>query len=244
MEVFITINLGANQMTKLSEIAMEKCGPVIHAIIEHPFNKELADGTLDLSKFAYYIEQDTLYLRDFARSLAIIASKVALKFAKDFLSFSVGSLIDEQEAVHVFYRQTIGHEETGKLTPATLSYTSYLIQVSSTAPVELAIASVLPCFLVYNIVGQSIAQKTNIESQNPYQKWIEAYASPAFCGTVERATGIFDEVSLAASVEVRHLMLDAFYKSAVLEWHFWNDAYNQTVFDGFIKTSTCEYQSI
>lgn len=231
-------------MPKLSEIALEKCELVIHAIKEHPFNKELADGSLNLSIFAYYIEQDTLYLRDFARCLAIIASKVTLKFAKDFLSFAEGALIDEQEAVHGFFRQMIGHEGTGKLTPATLSYTSYLIQVSSTAPVEIAIASVLPCFWVYNIVGQSIAQKTNIESQNPYQKWIETYASQTFCDTVERAIGIFDEVSLAASVEVRHLMLDAFYKSTVLEWHFWNDAYNQTVFDAFTKPSTCKHQSI
>jgi len=29
-------------------------------------------------------------------------------------------------------------------------------------------------------------------------------------------------------------MLDAFYKSAALEWHFWNDSYNQVVFDTFI----------
>lgn len=28
-------------------------------------------------------------------------------------------------------------------------------------------------------------------------------------------------------------MLDAFYNSVCLEWHFWNDAYNKTVFDGF-----------
>ena len=37
------------------------------------------------------------------------------------------------------------------------------------APVEIVIASILPCFWVYKIVGQSIAQNTNIESQNPYK---------------------------------------------------------------------------
>ncbi len=90
-------------MTKFSEIALEKCAFVIQAIKEHPFNKELAEGSLNIEKFAYYIEQDTLYLRDFARSLAMIASKALLKFVKDFLSFSKSALIAEQEVVHSFF---------------------------------------------------------------------------------------------------------------------------------------------
>ncbi|WP_395946679.1 thiaminase II [Caedibacter taeniospiralis] len=218
-------------MTKLSETALEKCGFIIQAIKEHPFNKELTNGSLNIEKFAYYIEQDTLYLRDFARSLAVIASKAPLKFVKDFLSFSDGALIAEQEVVHSFFRQTFNLQETGKLTPAILSYTSYLLQVSSMAPVEIAIASVLPCFWVYKIVGQSIAQNTDMKSQNPYKKWIETYSGQDFSDSVERVISIFDEVALSASDEVRYLMLDAFYKSTVLEWHFWNDSYNQTIFD-------------
>ncbi len=221
-------------MTKLSETALEKCEPVIQAIKKHPFNQELADGSLSREKFAYYIEQDTLYLRDFARSLAVIASKAPLKFVKDFLSFSDGALIAEQEVVHSFFRHTFNLQETGKLTPATLSYTSYLLQVSSIAPVEIAIASVLPCFWVYKIVGQSIAQNTDMESQNPYQKWIETYSGKEFSDSVERAISIFDKVALSASNKIRGFMLDAFYKSTVLEWHFWNDSYNQAVFDSFV----------
>jgi thiaminase (transcriptional activator TenA) len=218
-------------MTKLSEIALEKCIFVIQAIKEHFFNTELANGSLDMEKFAYYIEQDTLYLKDFARSLALIAAKVPPRFVKDFLSFSESALIVEQEVVHSFFRQTYNLKETGKLTLATLSYTSYLLQVSNTAPVEIAIASVLPCFWIYKIVGQFIAQNTDMKSQNPYKKWIETYSGPEFNTTLQRAIDIFDEIALSASYEVRNLMLDAFYKSTVLEWHFWNDAYNQTVFD-------------
>lgn len=221
-------------MTKLSEIALEKCKPVIQAIKKHPFNQELADGSLSLEKFAYYIEQDILYLRDLARSLAVIASKAPLKFAKDFLSFSDRALIAEQEVIHSFFRQTLDLQETGKRTPATLSYTSYLLQVSSMAPVEVAIASILPCFWVYRIVGQSITQNAGIASQNPYKKWIETYSANEFSDSLERAIRIFDEAALSASDELRNLMLDAFYRSTVLEWHFWNDSYNQAVFDAFV----------
>ncbi len=91
------------------------------------------------------------------------------------------------------------------------------------ATVEIVIASVLPCFWVYKILGQSIAQNTDMESQKPYKKWIETYSGKEFSDSVERAISIFDEEAFSASDEVRDLMLDAFYKSTALEWHFCND---------------------
>ncbi|MFI0347590.1 MAG: TenA family protein [Chthoniobacterales bacterium] len=218
-------------MKKLSLIALEKCLPTIELIKEHPFNKELADGSLPMSKFAYYVEQDTLFLRDFTRSLAFLASKVPPKFTGDFLSFSEYILMAEQEVVHNFFRKTYQLEEIGKLTPATLSYTSYILYKSSMAPVEVGIASVLPCFWIYKIVGDSITKNTDKASQNPYQQWIDAYSGQGYSDTVQRVIDIFDEIALSTSDEVQQLMLDAFYKGTVLEWHFWNDAYNKTAFD-------------
>ena len=217
-------------MKKLSEKALSQCGDVIDAIKKHPFNTELANGSLNRETFAYYIEQDAIYLRDFAKSLALIAGKVPVEFMKDFISFSEVALIAEQEVVHKFFKNTFNLKETGKLTPATLSYTSYLLQVAHMAPVEVAIASILPCFWVYNLVGQSISQNADT-AQNPYKQWIETYAGEEFSKIVQRAIDIFDEVARSASENVRTQMLEAFYKSTVLEWHFWNDAYNNTVFD-------------
>ncbi|MCE2992678.1 MAG: thiaminase II [Alphaproteobacteria bacterium] len=218
-------------MKKLSQVALTKCASIIQPIKDHPFNTELASGTLDLDKFAYYIEQDTVYLRYFARSLSMIASKAPLKFMQNFLSFSECALIAEQEVVHTFFRDTLNLQPTNKLTTATLAYTSFLLQSGILEPVEVAVAAVLPCFWVYNIVGKHIAQSSDIKIQNPYNRWIETYASPEFTESVERAISIFDELALSSSDQVCELMLDAFYKSTVLEWHFWNDAYNQEAFD-------------
>lgn len=220
-------------MKKLSEIAWQKSSDVVKAIKLHPFNTELALGKLDRLKFAYYIEQDSLYLRDFARVLAMIAARGPLKFIRDFLSFSDVAIIAEKEVVHGFFREVFNLKETGKLAPATLSYTSYLLQTSATAPIEVAIAAVLPCFWVYREVGISIANAKNIDANNPYLKWIETYSSEAFGTSVQKAIDIFDEVADSASDDMHQLMINAFYKSTVLEWHFWNDSYNKKIFDEF-----------
>ena len=219
-------------MIKLSEHTWHKSKDVILAIKNHPFNIQLAMGNLAIDKFSYYIEQDTLYLQEFARSLALIAARAPLSFLRDFLSFSEGALVAEQESVHRFFRENFNLKKTGKLTPATLSYTSYLLQTCHNAPVEVAIASVLPCFWVYREVGLSIVKDT--KEKNPYWRWIETYSGEKFGQGVERAIDIFDKVASEASENIKNQMLEAFYKSTVLEWHFWNDAYHKTVFDGFI----------
>lgn len=216
----------------LSDQAWQQAQAVIQAIHQHPFNRELSAGTLSLNKFAYYIEQDTLYLRDFARQLALIAARAPLPMVRDFLSFSEGALIAEQEVVHHFFRETFNLSASEKITPATLAYTSYLLQTGYSAPIEVAIAAVLPCFWVYRDVGLGIAKET--ASDNPYLRWIETYAGEAFDQTVNKAIACFDTLAARASDEMRAQMIDAFYKSTVLEWHFWNDAYHEVAFDGFV----------
>ena len=45
------------------------------AILAHPFITGLTDGTLPEAAFAHYIVQDAIYLRDYARSLAVVATR-------------------------------------------------------------------------------------------------------------------------------------------------------------------------
>ena len=217
---------------KLSEKAWELSSPIINAIKTHPFNQQLMSGILNRDIFTYYIEQDSLYLNDFSRCLAIIASKAPTAHIQHFLDFAKGALLAEQETVHYFFKQLFDIKETNKLTLATLSYTSYLLRTCSMEPIEVAIAAVLPCFWVYREIGLFIAKSSG--SNNPYAQWIEVYSSDDFNHSVEKAISIFDELGRHTSEVIQQKMLDAFYKSTCLEWHFWNDAYNKTYFDNIL----------
>ncbi len=214
---------------KLSDKAWKMSLNIIDAIKIHPFNQELMNGTLDINKFAYYIEQDSIYLHDFARCHSIIASKAPLKYVRNFLRYSDYTFIAEQEVIHQFFRRIFNFQETGLITPATLSYTSYLLRICANEPVEVAVAAVLPCFWVYREVGLFIAKHSY--NENPYARWIETYTSDDFKASVDEIICIFDDLSKSTTDAIRHKMLDAFYKSTCLEWHFWNDAYNHSVFD-------------
>ena len=214
---------------KLSDQVWEKSSAIYNAIINHPFNQELIQGSLAKDKFAYYIEQDMLYLQDFSRCHAIIAIKISLEHMRSFLKYAEYTLIAEQEVVHQFFKQTFNFTETGLLTSATLGYTSYMLKTCLNEPIEVAIATLLPCFWIYREVGLFIAK--HARQDNPYYRWIETYTSEGFCSAVDEAIAIFNNLASNTTDDMRKKMLDAFYKSAVWEWHFWNDSYNKQVFD-------------
>lgn len=69
---------------KLSDQAWERSSKIIAEIKSHPFNQALMKGELQLDKFSYYIEQDSLYLREFARCHAMIAARIAPEYMRVF----------------------------------------------------------------------------------------------------------------------------------------------------------------
>ncbi|NRA74258.1 MAG: thiaminase II [Rickettsiales bacterium] len=213
----------------LSKKAWNKTASVITAIKNHPFNQELMSGKLAKNKFAYYIEQDAIYLKEFARCHTIIASRISIKHSHKFIKFAEDTFKAEQELVHQYFRKIFKFKETGLLTPATLSYTSYLLRMCSIEPVEIAVAAILPCFWLYREVGLSIAINSHVN--NPYNRWIETYSSDEFSQSVDQAIEIFNYLGKNTTQKIQQKMIEAFYKSSVLEWHFWNDAYYKNIFD-------------
>jgi thiaminase (transcriptional activator TenA) len=214
---------------KLSTQAWNKSASIYNGIINHPFNQELMRGTLSRDRFAYYIEQDSIYLQDFSRCHSIISSKIDHQFMAQFIKYAEYTLIAEQDVVHHFFNKLFAFKATGFITSATLSYTSYMLRTCLNEQVEVGFAALLPCFWIYREVGLFILKNTNIDNQ--YYRWIETYSSEDFSKVVDQAIEIFDIMSSNVKPHIQEKMLDAFYKSACLEWHFWNDAYNKNKFD-------------
>ena len=63
-------------MGKWSEEAWDAAADIFERIKRHPFIQQLAAGTLSESRFRHYISQDRLYLEDYTRVLAHIASRL------------------------------------------------------------------------------------------------------------------------------------------------------------------------
>lgn len=199
--------------------------PIYQAILEHPFSQDLMQGSLDPLCFQFYLQQDALYLNDFARTLALIAAKSGpSERIIAFLNFALGAIVAERD-LHSRYFALYQIEPTQAYAPGCFTYSHYLLSTAALGSYAEAIAAVLPCFWIYQEVGQFIHQKAG--ANNPYQAWIDTYAGDDFAQVVQQAITITDEVAETVTADDREMMTVSFVRASQLEWLFWDSAYRQ-----------------
>ncbi|WP_254561308.1 thiaminase II [Dyadobacter diqingensis] len=197
--------------------------PIYNNILEHPFNQELKSGTLPLEKFKFYIYQDSLYLADFARALAMAGTRAGTsQQLLEFLGFAQNAIIVER-VLHDSYFQEYAIEFKSGKAPGCFAYTNYLLTVSAYESFEVAVAALLPCFWIYKKIGDYIY--ANQTSPNTYQNWIDAYAGEDFAVSVNKALAICNELAENASEATRKKMTEAYVTASRLEYVFWDSAY-------------------
>ncbi len=197
--------------------------PIYQQILAHPFNQELAAGSLSRQRFQFYLQQDALYLTDFARALALLGSRSeGAERVVSFLNFALGAIVAER-SLHESYFRLYNIQPEATYAPACFAYTRFLLASAALDPYEVAMAAVLPCFWIYREVGSAIYRTA--QPNNPYQQWIETYAGEAFAQVVQQALDITDSLAEQTTAAMREKMTAAFVTASRLEWLFWDSAY-------------------
>jgi thiaminase/transcriptional activator TenA len=199
--------------------------PIYQEIISHPFNQELAEGTLGEEKFRFYLSQDTFYIGEYSRALAALAAKAPTHSQMmEFIQFAREGL-DIDRTLHEEYFGIFGVSEPEQLALSTEAYSNFLLATAAYKSFEEAISALLPCFWLYNEVAVHIHQKAQ-KKDNKYQKWIDTYAGAEFDQTTGRLKEITRQLANESSQATRRKMQHQFLRSARYEWFFWDSAYN------------------
>ncbi|MFT0814290.1 thiaminase II [Synechococcus sp. OH20] len=197
--------------------------PIYQQILDHPFNRELAAGSLSRQRFQFYLQQDALYLTDFARALALIGARSeGAERVVSFLNFALGAIVAERSLHESYFRLYDIQPET-TYAPACFAYTRFLLAAAALDPYEVAMAAVLPCFWIYREVGSAIYRTA--QPNNPYQQWIDTYAGEEFAQVVQQALNLTDSLAAQTTAAMREKMTAAFVAASRLEWLFWDSAY-------------------
>ena len=218
-------------MATFSEQVWQSTSPLCAAIHAMPFNAELAAGTLSRERFQTYIVQDSLYLSDYARVLALAAARGPDMAVLQTFAHSALGAVSVEQALHERYLKEFGVDPAviaqTEPSPDCLGYTSFLIATAYHEPWEVLLAALLPCFWLYWDVGQAIARTT--APNNPYRAWIDTYADEGFGNAVRAVIALTDKAAEGASPAVRKKMMTAFVRCCQYEWLFWDGAYRQRV---------------
>lgn len=209
--------------------AWEHTARLQQAIVEHPFNAALTEGTLDRERFAFYIVQDARYLVGFAQALSAAASRADNAEDAAFLAGSAQGALLEERQLHAGYVEDFGLSESDiagvPTSPSCLAYTSFLRASALSDPYPVLVAAILPCFWVYQHVGTTILEATGGAEDHPYSRWIQTYADDEFAQAVLSARELTDRTAAEADEKTSARMLAAFTRATEYEWLFWNSAW-------------------
>lgn len=198
--------------------------PMYNQIIDHPYNKELAVGTLDEKRFKFYISQDAIYISLYARALALMAGRMDEPgLMNEFISFAKEGL-DIERKLHSHYMKHFEVKPAEEPSLITEAYGNFLLTNASLRTTAEAMSALLPCFWLYGKVAEDIYSKA--KENNPYQKWIDTYAGAEFDETTERLKEITKKFASETNKSTRNNMKYYFTRSAKYEWLFWDSAYH------------------
>jgi thiaminase/transcriptional activator TenA len=216
---------------------------LVDAIVDHPFNRALAEGCLDRETFRFYLVQDSLYLEAFARGLA--AASVLAPGSADAATWSAAAhdALDVERDLHERWLGAPRVAGTGgdgaadaggafegggtsdEPSPTCLAYGSWLQAVALAGAYPVLVAALLPCYWVYEHVGQVVLDRTRDRPDHPYAEWIATYGSEDFARLAEAARRATTRAAAASTPAVRQRMLDAFRRATEYEWLFWDSAW-------------------
>ncbi|MGH3279897.1 MAG: thiaminase II [Trebonia sp.] len=196
----------------------------IYAAIEaHPFLTGLTDGALPEESFAFYVVQDTLYLRDYARALATVASRAPTASATRMFATHAAQANTVELELHGTLLGELGISREmlrrAEPAPANLAYTSYLLATVRGGSYAEGIGAVLPCYWIYAAVGRRLLASGSPDPR--YQRWISTYGGDEYGAIVADVIAELDRVSHSLSDDERTQVRRHFRAASRYEWMFW-----------------------
>ena len=214
-------------MHPLTERLWNSISRTYAAILVHPFIEGLTTGELARDRFEFYVVQDSLYLNEYARALALCAARAPHNEAiMMFAEHAAGAIVVERQLHETFFSDFGLTEEQVRqteLAPTNLAYTSYLLAAAYRGSFAEALGAVLPCYWIYKEVGNALIDKG---SPDPlYKRWIDTYGGEEYSDIVASVLNLTDQIGADLSPSEEAKMSAHFRTTARFEWMFWDMGY-------------------
>lgn len=194
------------------------------AQLDHPFVKGLGDGSLEEERFARWVRQDYLYLKEFARIFAWATAKAERLESMGWYAAVLDLTLNTEMQLHRDYAARFGiteaELEAEPMWPTTRAYTDFLVRTAADGDMTELLAALLPCAWGYCHIGQELA-KAGVPDDQRYADWIEQYASDEFEEAAEWLRNELNRLVEHAGPEKRERLKELFVVSSQYEWMFW-----------------------
>ena len=196
-------------------------GETWHQILDLPFVRALGDGTLDEDLFAFYLDQDALYLRDYSRALATLSARADTAEAQVHWAAGAHEAIAAESQLHEGW--LANRARLGGPSPITMGYTNFLRASAAGDDYVVGAAAILPCYWLYEEVGAVLSSQNHAD--HPYAEWLSMYGGEEFAAEVARSLAEVERAFEAASPAQRVRAARAYLSACVYEREFFDQAH-------------------
>jgi thiaminase (transcriptional activator TenA) len=204
--------------------------PVWRAQHEHPFIRGIADGSLDLERFRFYVRQDYLFLIEYARLLSLGAARAPdLDTMSRFADLAQAVLRTEMDLHRSFAGEldiSPSELEFEEMAPTTRAYTDFLVRTAAQGDFVELVAALLPCMWGYAEIGERLLAEGR-PAEERYARWVEMYASEDFAGLARWCRELMDRAAASIGEERRGQLTTVFLTSSRYELAFWQMAWER-----------------
>ncbi len=201
----------------LSKRLIAEGTPLLEFQHAHPTVTGIGRGDLPDAVFRRWLEQDYLFLLDYARVFARLAAEAPVAHLGELLDIAHGTYHNEL-GLHRSLSRPFGADLDGAVKGAACAeYTAFLLEAS--ADYGVGLAAVLPCFWGYAEIGARLALHPPAEPR--FRRFVDLYGDPAFRADATRCAERLDEADAVGLVDHGRARA-AFLRCIDLELAFWD----------------------
>ena len=216
---------------RLYDQLKEVCRAEWKEYTRHEFVYGIADGSLQLDAFRFYLVQDFLFLKHFARAYALAVYKS--EHLDDMRSaLANATAIMGETGVHLQYCAEWRLDESDIVAtseaPETTAYTRFVLERGMSGDLLDLHVALSPCAVGYAEIGRLIVDELEPKTDgNPYQDWIDVYSGEEFGAGAGAQVAMLDrQMALRGGPGRFDGLAETFRIATRLERDFWQMGLN------------------
>ncbi|MBD3418995.1 MAG: thiaminase II [Chitinivibrionales bacterium] len=198
------------------------------AFCNHEFVDAIKTGTLPPEQFRFYLEQDYLYLIHLSRAFALGVYKSNSIEVMRLYAGALHATLNTEIQMHLDYCSKWGIVEDDLQdvdeARANMAYSRFVLDCGSAGDLLDLQVALAPCVVGYAEIGKALKHASNgLEPSNPYQTWIDTYASEEYQKLAMEHIELMEKLcSLYQGSQRFPGLVATFRKATGLEIAFWD----------------------
>lgn len=221
-----------------SQELIQASQPYLLANQQHPFIQSVLHNQVDAKALAYYIQQDLQYANaeTIVQSALIANGKTVAdqRLFADQLSRHLKSVSALFQQLSKNNHSQWSQQQTATIQPITFIYRQHILAPIPSANLLAILTPFEAGIWLYVELGKFLSQSHQVQQDNPFYPWVDELQHGEFAGEggiSNQFLAVIDQEAAQATKTQLAAAKQAFLRSCLLEWYFWDAASKQITWE-------------